>query len=426
MRSIVPALLLLTPVLHAAEEAAPAPKKKVAAFSLLPVGSQLKGVMLPRYDKNQHLAGVLKAKGMTLISEETIAGETVSVEFFNPDQSPRARVDLVTAVFNQTTGTLDAREPVTIQSDQFSAKGTGLIYAFEQGEGILLGPVTTWMRKPVQTTMNTSHSPLRAAAMGAALLAQSALAATPPPTTADEKAAIQADAASKAAEHATAVKGMHADLAKDLDASNAANAKARAFLEKADLAAGKAGDAAPQVPAAKPLDIKPGADDTVIQCDGGWYFNADEGVFVYLKNVRVNDPRFTLSGANELKVFLGTKPDEPAKADAKNDKKPDAGGGFGKFKDVERIVATGAVVVEQKASDGKGPIKASGAIFSYNIKADQGIITGGYPWLLQQGACLKARQPDLTIRLSPKAGHAVADPGDWETILNLEQLQKNK
>ena len=41
------------------------------------------------------------------------------------------------------------------------------------------------------------------------------------------------------------------------------------------------------------------------------YFDSDEGVFVYLKNVRVTDPRFTMSGANELKVFLGKKPEKP-------------------------------------------------------------------------------------------------------------------
>lgn len=418
MRAILPALLLLTPALHAAEEAVPAPRKKLAAISLLPPGSQLQGVMFPRYDENQRLAGVLKAKAMTLINDETISGETVSIEFFNPDHSPRGRVDLKKAVFNQAKGTLDAREPVTLQSDRLSAKGAGLVYAFEQGEGFLLGPATTWIQAPIATTMNSSHSPLRAATIGAALLTQ-ALTAAPPPVSAEEKAALHADAGSKAAEHAAAVTSTRADLARDLDASSAANAKAKAFLEKAELTA-KSADAAPP-PAAQPLDVKPGPQDTVINCDGGMYFDADQGVFVYLKNVRVNDPRFTLTGADELKVFLGKKPAEPATTPDKKDKD---GAGFGNFDEVERIVATGAVVIDQKPAPGKEPIKASGAIFSYNVKADQVIISGGYPWFIQQGICLRAKQPDLTIHLSPKAGTAVADPGEWETILPLEQLQK--
>ena len=84
----------------------PVPKKKLSAVSLLPSGSEFQGVMLPRYDENRRLTGVLKAKTMTLVTEEVIAGETVSIEFFNPDRSPRGRIDLVKAVLNQGKGLL--------------------------------------------------------------------------------------------------------------------------------------------------------------------------------------------------------------------------------------------------------------------------------------------------------------------------------
>lgn len=392
---------------------------------MIPVGSELKGVMLPRYDQAQRLVGVMKAKAMTLITDQTIAGETISIEFFNPDRSPRGRVDLVKATFNQAKGTLDAREPVTIQSDRFSAKGTGLVYAFEPGEGFLLGPATTWIQNPIETTMHSSPSPLRAAAIGATLLTQSLAAAPPPPVSEGEMTALHADAAPKADDHAAAAKAARTNLGRDLDASNAANAAARAFLETTELTPAKSAGEAPVVAAAKPLDLQPGPQDTVILCDGGMYFDADEGVFVYLKNVRVNDPRFSLTGANELKVFLGKEPADPAK---KPDNKDKTSLGFsGKFGDVERIVATGAVVIDQKPAPGKDPVKASGAIFSYNIKTDQVIITGGYPWFIpQKGICLRAKQPDLIVHLSPKAGTAVAGPGEWETILSTEQLQKKK
>ena len=433
MRSIIPALLLLAPALHAAEDDAPARKKNsLNSLSLLPVGSELKGVMLPRYDKDQHLVGVLKAKGMTLVTDQTIAGETISIEFFNPDRSPRGHVNLVKATFNQAKGTLDAREPVTIQSDQIKARGTGLVYAFEEGEGFLLGPATTWTRTDTdKTTMNSKNSKLRAAGLaGAALVSQTAAAQTLP---------TPAGSAAPAAQHSTAVQDARAELAASLEASNSANAAAKAFLEKAELI-DKDPVKAPDLPEAKPLDIQPGPKDSIISCDGGMYFNPDEGVFVYLKNVRVSDPGFTMTGANELKIFLEkVSPEEmkkkqeekAAKAKAAGkEPRPNQGGkedepGFSdKFGDPERIVATGAIVIEQKAAKGKEPIKASGGSFSYNIKADQAIITGRYPWLIQQGVCLRAKQPDLTIRFSPKAGTAVADPGEWETILNLEQLQK--
>ena len=399
----------------AAEDATPPARKKLSAVSLLPDGSELKGVMLPRYDENHRLIGVLKAAAITLVNEEMIAGDQVAIRFSNPDGSPRGHINLTKAVFNQVRGILEANEPVTLQSDRLRATGTGLFYAFEQGEGFLAGPATTWIQAPIETTMNSSPSPLRATALvGISLITQS-LAVAPLP-------AVKTDAAPVSAIHSDATRVARMNLRADLDASSAATAKAKAFLEQAELVSTAPPGNDPEPAAAKPLDINPGPNDTVIRCDGGMYFDADQGVFVYLKNVRVTDPRFTLTGANELKVFLGKKPEDPAKAPDKKDQ-ADQGLG-GKFGDVERIIATGAIAIEQKAANGKDAIKASGAIFAYNIKTDQVTITGGYPWLLQQGICLRAKQPDQTIRLSPKAGSAVADPGDWETIFNLEQLQK--
>ena len=124
------------------------PVKKIPAVSLLPDGSELKGVMLPRYDENQHLVGVLKAKAMTLVSAGQIAGISISIEFFNPDQSPRGRIDLKKATFYQEKGFLAAKEPVTIQSERMSASGSGLYYSLEQGKGFMSGPATTTIQLP--------------------------------------------------------------------------------------------------------------------------------------------------------------------------------------------------------------------------------------------------------------------------------------
>lgn len=102
--------------------------------------------MLPRYDENQRLTGVLKSKAMTLVSADQIAGEIVSVELFNPDQSPKARMDLISATFYQEKGLIKANESVEMKSDQMTAKGTGLYYSFAAGKGFLLGPVTTILK----------------------------------------------------------------------------------------------------------------------------------------------------------------------------------------------------------------------------------------------------------------------------------------
>lgn len=420
MRRFLPALILLTPVLARGKEAPasaslPVLKKKSSAISLLPNGSQLQGVMLPRYDEKQRLTGVLKSRKMTLVTDEIIAGEAVTIGFYNPDRSLRGRVDLAMATFNQSKGLLEAREKVTIFSDRIHATGTGLIYAFEQGEGFLTGPAITLIQHATETTMNSRHSPRRAAAAVSLLASTSLIAAPPAAVSPEEKSAIAADAAPAAPAHAESSRAAREQLRSELDASAAATAAATSFLEQAELAS-EATAAVP--PSAAPLDLKPGPADTVITCDGGMYFDSDEGVFVYLKNVRVADPRFALSGAGELKVFLGKKPQpEPEKTAA--GEKPAIGLGA-KFGDVERIVATGAVRILQKQTEaGKEPVEASGAIFTYHPKTGEIILTGGYPWVKQGANFMRANQPNLSLRIQ-KSGSFVTE-GNWDMGGKLDQ-----
>jgi lipopolysaccharide export system protein LptA len=398
------------------------PRKKIAATSLLPDGSQLKGVMLPRYDENRKLVGVLKAEAMTLMSENQIAGANVSVEFFNANETSRGRIDLKQAIFYNDQGILVAREPVEIKSDRLLAAGNGLYYSFDENRGFLLGKTTTTITARPEMTMNSTHPRLRATALiGMSLATQNIDAAPPPEINAVEKAAIQADAVPMAPRADAASQEARITLAKDLEDSVAASSAAQSFLVQADLPATPAGS----IPAPnKPLDIKSGVNDTVINCEGGMYFDPDEGVFVYMKNVTVKDPRFNLSGANEVKIFFGKKPAKNTSKPTENKKSDTSkiGGNIGaNLGDVERIVATGAVLIEQKATSGdKEPIKASGAIFTYHIKEDQITISGGFPWVLQGSRYMRAKEADLTLRISPKENTFITR-GNWETGGNLEQ-----
>jgi hypothetical protein len=425
LHAILPALILLAPALPAAEKnntPPDEPRKKLSAISLLPNGSELDGVMLPRYDENHRLTGVLKSGKMTLLTNELIAGEAVTIGFFNPDGSPRGRVDLVKALFNQAKGFLEARESVTIQSDRINARGSGLIYAFGQGEGFLTGPATTWILSPTETTMNSRKSPRRAAAAISLMAATTTLIAAAPPgvPTPEQQTALKTNAASAAPAHADASRTARENLREELDASAAATTAATAFLEQAEIAAKTTTTASAQ-PAGQPLDVKPGPTDTVVSCDGGMYFDADEGLFVYLKNVRVADPRFALSGARELKIFLAKKPVEtPAPAAPAG--KPSMGLGA-KFGDVERIVATGAVrILQKEAEAGKQPVEASGAIFSYHPGSGEIVLTGGYPWVKQGNTFMRAKEPNLSLRIQ-KSGSFVTE-GNWDMGGTLDQKNR--
>jgi hypothetical protein len=115
-------------------------------FNLLPPGSELKEIMLPRYDDLQRLSNVLKAKVMTLVNENQIEGKSIVVEFFNPDKTPRGRIDLETATIDKARGLLTTREPVEIRIDGLKAAGTGLYYDLELRKGFITGPATTVIR----------------------------------------------------------------------------------------------------------------------------------------------------------------------------------------------------------------------------------------------------------------------------------------
>ena len=85
MPRLIPILLLAVPALCAGET--PAGKKN--PVSLLPDGSVLEGVLLPRYDEKLRLVGDLKAETMTLIDSGRVQGENVLIRFYNPDRSLR-------------------------------------------------------------------------------------------------------------------------------------------------------------------------------------------------------------------------------------------------------------------------------------------------------------------------------------------------
>lgn len=248
-----------------------------------------------------------------------------------------------------------------------------------------------------------------------ALLGLPTLSAAPPaPITAADKEAIRRDAVSKtipASESGTA------NLDKDLADSAAASKAAAEFANENGL------PAEPQTtePApAKPFDLKPAAGETKVTYEGGMYFDPEGGVLVYIKNVKVTNPQFHLSAKDQLKIFFGKKPVNEAKSDKPTPDKQKDKSGFGasmggNFGDPERMVATGAVLFEQMKSDKeKEPIQASGAVFTYNLKTDQVTISGGSPWVIKPPSTyLRAMEPDLVLRISPKTGSFVTE-GRWE------------
>jgi len=190
----------------------------------------------------------------------------------------------------------------------------------------------------------------------------------------------------------------------------------------------------PVAPAVEPTDPndpkKPTVTTLKVECDGGLYFDNENGVLAYLKNVRLTEPRFKLTCSDELKVFLDQKPVEPElkprgtavtpkpvtqdkaatdKAAADTKKKDKSLASFG---DLKRIVATGNVKVVQKDDKGKLFI-ASAGVASYDAKTGEMILKGGLPRLQQsKNQYLQAQEPGQWIRIH-KSGKLITSKGKW-------------
>jgi len=401
------------------------PAHRLPTVSLLPDGCVLRDAMIPRYDQNLKLTTVLRAKMMTLVDAKTIDSQSTSIEFYNPDRSHRARIDLKTARYDQESGVLRAHESVSIVSTDFHAEGTSLIYIFNSNHGYLYGPLSTVFQHPPSTAM---HSPLKpaAAVLISTAMATSPVVADPPARLAqDEIHAIENNAA-----HSTAPDAARQQTDAELDADRTRSDNAGTLLQNFSKQAAVTINDQPGPPADKPLAITPSPEDTRVLCDDGMFFDTDKGILIYIKNVRLSDPRFTMTGADEMKIFLEKKdppktdktknPDNPATDGQPTDQKPAKpqadliGGANASFGNVDHIVANGRILVTQKPADGKPPVEASAALLNYNAKTGEIILSGGYPWVRQGTTYMRSLEPNLNIRIQ-KDGSFATSHGHWES-----------
>ena len=70
--------------------------------------------------------------------------------------------------------------------------------------------------------------------------------------------------------------------------------------------------------------------------------------------------------------------------------------------------------IDQKAAPtARTRSKPAARIFTYNLKTDQIILSGGYPWVTQGATYMRAKEPNLILRIFPKTGSFVTE-GNWE------------
>jgi lipopolysaccharide export system protein LptA len=417
---LVTTLLLVwaTPGLRA-QDAREQDGKKIPGFEIFKEGGELLDVMIPRYNAERQLLGVLKAKSLTMVNEWQLESAVVSIEFYHPDGSLRGRIDLEQAYMDQKVRMLSSTGPATLRSDDLDASGHGLIHSAGSGQTFLIGPTVTRYRKPIKTAMHSNPAlPFQTAALfGMSLLAAPAQAP-----------AADAVAPAEPAIRQPAPETTRLELGKSLAEAAAASRRMTEFLDEAARSNAQPvqAEAGPvHVPAEAPLELLPDPEQTVITSTNGFFLDPENSVFVYLGDVTVKNPQITLSGANDLKVFFDKKPpkpEAPAGDDEPANGKP-ARNPFGQFGDPNRMVEI------RVTPDGGDIIEASGAILSYSVADEQLILRGGYPWVRREGEggkmTLFAQEPNLSLRINIKANEVVTE-GNWTNSLPLKRLQQQR
>lgn len=405
------------------------------AGSLLPDGSILKDVVMPSYDEKLRLTGTLRAKELVIVNRRLIDAKELEIRFFNPDESLRGYIAMSKARYNDRRDLLRSRDPVSLESSDLTARGSGIDFDVARNRGILHGPVPAEFNANLSTTMHTPPT-RRGFAAGAMLMASTLAVPAEPldPEVAARREAMLLDAArlEQIAEDAApagerlAAEGEAAGraIAEAGQASSAADTALNAFLQAAALKTLLAEEA----PAASGGDVPapevaPDPLRTRITSDGGAFFDPPSGLLLFLKNIVVRDPRIDLTASEELKVFFDPKPEEEDKAEeaaAEEDKK-DALISGAKFGNPTRIVATGVVVIDYKPEDPNDPrIKASARTVIYNLKDEEIILRGGSPWIIRDGEPVRVLGNDAYIRVA-RDGTFITGGGKLDTEINTQR-----
>lgn len=446
----------------AAEKPAPKPGNEQAAkakpafptLDILPEGSILRRVRLPRYDKDFNPTSLLSADKLTVLDRARIEGEGINIELYGKDGSVQAQTKMRHAIYNQTDSSLRATEAIYIKGKNYLASGTGLIFDWTTKRGFLLGPASTLFQtdQPDKTTSMQLRRPhpnlTRTCTLASTLLTltTSVMAVPPPRLTAAQLEEMDRLTAPSSRQIQRQQEETKRILTQEARLAETANASMTPFLTSIGQAAllvqaTPPGTVTPAPAPATPPDknkppLKPAETTLRVECDGGLYFDSDTGILAYLKNVRLTEPRFKLSCSQELKVFLeqeakkpattkdnkneaNTRPTAPADKSAaveRTEEKDKSLGSkdksLGSFGGLERIIASGDVKVTQKDDNGKLFI-ATAETASYDAKTGEMILRGGRP-RLQQSAnqYLEAISPGQYIRIH-KNGKLVTSDGKW-------------
>ena len=174
---------------------------------------------------------------------------------------------------------------------------------------------------------------------------------------------------------------------------------------------------------------------TEITYDDGLYFDMEQGLLVYMKNVHVRNPEFSLDCTGPLKIYLQyvekkgkKKPSDRRKEEGKEIDKSGPvlpnDGNFD-FNSIKKVTASGNVVLRYTDKDGNlCTAKAEKA--TYDANTGEIILAGNYPSLSRGGSIFKSKTRNGFIRVYGN-GNVYIPQGGESSLRDLDkQLSERK
>ncbi|MFC4995394.1 hypothetical protein [Rubritalea tangerina] len=420
----LPITLLSASTLIGAQEPAP---RTLPAMKVLPVGSSLHNLKIPRFNKQYETTSVLHAKRIDILAEHKMKGSSVDITLFK-ENSPQATTHLKTAFYNDLNGIIHSVENITISGDAFDIAAQGLILKWKNRTGFLLGKTETLFYSDIDKKMtSTVSTPQNKKSLAARPLSQKtkamAVAATTIPALLSAEELKEIDTLAQPSTQAIATVDQQAQKEiNELDslANEVSETKQSLHTQLVGAIAENTTPTLDAVPI-KQKDAK--AVPVSVNCDNGMYFDAITGTVVYQSNVVVTHPQYHLTCDDELKVLLKADPKVPEAKEAQvtpGETVTPQTSNLSRFTGLDKAIATGNVVIKAKDSEGKLIITHS-EIATYDGDTGVMILRGGRPTVQQGNTIARVLSDTGYIKILPNM--SVRIEGRHEIKANLNELQ---
>lgn len=339
-------------------------KNKLPTLEILPAGSILKNIRIPRFNEDYTNHSLLKAEQLEVISANEIKGTNVDICLYGDDGIERTQTTMNSVSINQQTGLITCYENLTFGNETFQASSQGLAIYMEKHCGFLLGRNQTIIyikesdskinSKDKATTMTQPNK-----ITTTAVVAASTLVTTPTLLTAQDISKIDA-LTQPSTEQFIAELDNTKEVLKATAASEAKIAAIRKELEE-QLANAPKVHKNPVPPELVPIKNR----EFVKITSDKLLFDADQGIFVYFGNVKITHPKYSFTCDGELKIILKQhakvkKMTAEQRAELDLDERFD-------LDSVEHIIASKNVILRAKDDNGKNITAVTNSLIAQNI-----------------------------------------------------------